>query len=160
MSNKDLSFATVKMQEFITKLIIECKKRGIPIVVTSVARNIYEQAALYAQGRKPLEEVNALRKVAGMLAIGGKDNNICTKTMKSKHLVNRDNVESEDDFSHAVDIAVVKDGNITWSLKADVNSNNITDYEEVGKIAKEIDPTITWGGNWAWRDMCHYQDVK
>lgn len=26
MPNKDLSFATVKMQDFITKLIIECKK--------------------------------------------------------------------------------------------------------------------------------------
>lgn len=159
MANKDLLCATIKMREFIVKLILECEKRGIPIAVTSVARSIYEQAALYAQGRRSLENVNDLRKIAGLATISEADNNICTKTMKSKHLVNRDNADSDDDFSHAVDIAVVKDGKETWNLKADVNSNNITDYEEVGKIAKEIDPTITWGGEWAWRDMCHFESV-
>ena len=97
-------------------------------------------------------------KIAGLDIIGGADNNIVTWTMRSKHLINRDNENDTDDFSHAVDIAVVKDGKLTWDLKANVNNNNIPDYLEVGKIAKEIDPTIIGGWEWTKKDWPHYQE--
>lgn len=51
------------------KALHELKKNDIQVVVTYTLRTADEQAALYAQGRKSLEEVNALRKKAGLYQI-------------------------------------------------------------------------------------------
>jgi len=61
------------------KSLAELKRDGVQVVVTYTLRTYGEQAALYAQGRKPLAEVNALRKEAGLYEIKeylGKDKKI------------------------------------------------------------------------------------
>lgn len=51
------------------KALSELKAAGVQVVVTYTFRTAEEQAALYAQGRKPLAEVNALRAKAGLYQI-------------------------------------------------------------------------------------------
>ena len=46
--------------------LAELKKRGIAVIVLETDRTVDTQLAYYAQGRKPLEDVNALRKKAGL----------------------------------------------------------------------------------------------
>ena len=159
MSSRDLSRATPKMREFAQKFIAECARRGIHIDITCVSREIYEQTALYAQGRKTLEGVNSLRKIAGMPPIDKKDNSYeVTWTLNSLHVVNPHNNILGDDLSKAIDFVVVKGKDYTWDIKADVNKNNISDYEEIGRIAKEVDPTIVWGGTFKKKDYPHFQE--
>jgi len=56
-------------------------------VVHEGRRSKEKQEAYYAQGRKPLEEVNALRKAAGLYLLRGeKDNYQITWTLKSRHI--------------------------------------------------------------------------
>lgn len=148
------------MREFTHCLIAACAVRGIHIIVTNVARDVIEQAALFAQGRKTLTEVNQLRTIAGLPEITATENQkVVTWTMKSKHIIDRDNESLCDDFSRAVDIAVVRgDGKATWNLKADVNKNSVPDYEEVGRIALEVDPSVVWGGFWKKKDYPHFEE--
>jgi peptidoglycan L-alanyl-D-glutamate endopeptidase CwlK len=56
-------------------------------IVFEGRRSVRTQEAYYAQGRKPLDEVNALRKGAGLYLLRGeKDNYVITWTLKSKHI--------------------------------------------------------------------------
>ena len=161
MASRDLDRATPKMRIFIKNLILEAWRRyKLRVIVTSVEREIKEQAALYAQGREELEAVNVLRMVAGLLPISKEENEHCvTWTMRSEHLVDLGNETAEDDFSHAVDVAILKkNGEASWSLKADVNGDQIADYLQLVKLAQQIDPTIVCGGNWKKPDYPHFQD--
>jgi len=65
------------------------------------------QEAYYAQGRKPLGEVNALRNIAGLYSLRSeKDNYVITWTLKSKHI-----------DGLAMDVVPVDGaGNPTWDL--------------------------------------------
>lgn len=61
------------------KALHELKAEGVQVVVTYTFRTLEEQAALYAQGRKSLAEVNRLRAIANLPAIMeylGKDKKI------------------------------------------------------------------------------------
>ena len=56
-------------------------------IVYEGRRSQQVQEAYFAQGRKTLDEVNALRKAAGLYLLRGeKDNYAITWTLKSKHL--------------------------------------------------------------------------
>ena len=70
-------------------------------------RSTQVQEAYYAQGRKPLNEVNELRKLAGLYLLRSeRDNYTITWTLKSKHLEGL-----------AMDIVPMKaDGNPTWDM--------------------------------------------
>ena len=65
------------------------------------------QEAYYAQGRKPLDEVNALRQAAGLWLLRSQnDNRVITWTLKSKHI-----------DGLAMDVLPVDGrGNPTWDL--------------------------------------------
>ncbi len=161
MASRNIDRATPRMRIFIKNLILEAWRRyKLRVIVTSVDRDIKEQAALYAQGREKLEVVNSLRKIAGLLPLSEEENNHCvTWTMRSEHLVDLGNETTEDDFSHAVDVAILgKNGQVSWSLKADVNEDDIPDYLQLVKLAHQIDPTIVCGGDWKKPDYPHFQD--
>ena len=70
-------------------------------------RSVLVQEAYYAQGRKPLEEVNRLRNAAGLFLLRSeRDNYEITWTLKSRHI---------DGF--AMDVLPVNGaGNPTWDL--------------------------------------------
>jgi len=59
-----------------------------------------------------------------------------SKTMKSKHLEGK-----------AFDIAVIKNGKVTWEFD---------DYIPYGKIGESIG--LVWGGSWKnFKDGCHFE---
>lgn len=160
MASRDITKAVPRLQDFTHKLIEEAKKRyNLDVIVTNVSRDIIEQAALFAQGRKPLSEVNKLRKIAGLSPISAAENKYCvTWTMKSKHIIDLTDNSPLNDLSHAVDIAIVKDGRAIWDIKADVNKDGKADYLQIGQLALEIDPLVN--GGWRWKknpDYPHYQ---
>ena len=77
--------ARPKFEEFLRRLD---KKLGEErYVVYEGRRSVRVQEAYYAQGREPLEKVNALRKAAGLYLLRSeKDNYPITWTLKSKHI--------------------------------------------------------------------------
>lgn len=64
-----------------------------------------------------------------------------SKTMRSRHLT-----------GHAVDIAPMVDGKITWDWAV---------YDRLAPIikraAQDVGVKIEWGGDWKWRDGPHWQ---
>jgi len=133
------------------------KDTGIDIKITCTARLIQCQVALYAQGRQSLEEINKLRKIAYMREIGEEEaKKKVTYTLASKHLVNYDDNDPDNDYSQAFDF-VVRTGirTLSWDPKVDVNENEQPDYEEVGKIAEDLG--WVWGGRWKKKDLPHIQ---
>lgn len=64
-----------------------------------------------------------------------------SKTMRSRHLT-----------GHAVDIAPMVDGKITWDWAV---------YDKLAPVikraAQDVGVKIEWGGDWKWRDGPHWQ---
>jgi len=130
-----------KAQQFIDK----CKSVGLSVILTCTARNIKEQIALYTQGRKSLEEVNKLRKEAGLYLISDDENKRkVTWTLNSNHIINLDDNEKDNDLAKAFDFVIIKDGKATYNVKESINNNDIPDYEECGRIGEKIG--LKWGG--------------
>ncbi len=101
---------------------------GLDIIATSTLRLNIEQAALYAQGRETLEFVNYLRDIAELKPISEKRNKrTVTNTLWSFHL-----------FGCAWDYCIIKGGRAIWNVKADVNDDDIPDYEQVCDLAEEL----------------------
>jgi peptidoglycan L-alanyl-D-glutamate endopeptidase CwlK len=65
-----------------------------------------------------------------------------SQTMNSRHLTGK-----------AVDIAVIKDGEVTWDLKY---YQLVADH--IKKIAKDMKIDIVWGGDWqSFKDGPHFE---
>lgn len=101
---------------------------NLDIILTNTIRLELEQAAYYAQARMNLEYVNYLRRLAGLPNISEKANgHIITRTLWSYHL-----------FGCAFDYCIVKGGAASWDLKADVNEDNLPDYDQLCDLAEEL----------------------
>ncbi len=125
-------------------LLRACKKLGLDLMVTSTLRSHDEQAALYAQGRKTLDPVNALRQKARLAPIKAEGNQIVTSATTSTH-----------EFGLAFDVALIKDGSPHWDRSLDLNDNSHTDYLEVGSVGEGLG--LIWGGRCRHRDLCHFE---
>lgn len=65
-----------------------------------------------------------------------------SQTMNSRHLTGK-----------AVDIAVIKDGEVTWDFKY---YQLVADH--IKKVAKELQIDIVWGGDWqSFKDGPHFE---
>jgi hypothetical protein len=94
-------------QEGLEKSNFYLKQRGKQVRVICVARNYKEQIALYAQGREPLEDVNAKRAMAGLPKITKEENEYrVTWTLGSPHVVNLDDARRDNDKSRAFDFGL------------------------------------------------------
>jgi peptidoglycan L-alanyl-D-glutamate endopeptidase CwlK len=131
-------------EAFLEKL----EKEGYPYKVLETLRTVEVQEAYFAQGRKSLEEINALRKKAGLYLLGAEEGKrIITRTMQSVHLTGR-----------AGDIVPVLDKKIPWVITAE----NAGLWLAFGRLGKEAG--LEWGGDWkpldkygiGW-DPPHYQ---
>lgn len=122
----------------------------VPFVVNCVLRTPLEQKALYAQGRRPLEEVNALRSAAGMQPISQRENlSKVTWTLHSKHFPDANGK------ARAFDVVVLKNGRTPhWDLKWDDDKDQIPDYEELALRAESVG--LVAGGH-AFGDWPHFQ---
>ena len=101
------------------------------VVVTHGYRSNEEQTALYAQGRKTLKEVNALRAAVKWAAITEAENaSIATraKAGSSKH----------NEFpSKAIDIAFIADKKAHWDVQF---------FADFAKLIGRRNRNIKWGG--------------
>jgi peptidoglycan L-alanyl-D-glutamate endopeptidase CwlK len=133
-----LSQMIPELKEKAQLLIDKAKAKGINFIFTTVARPITMQLALYAQGRKPLDFVNGLRKTAGLPPITDDQNKNCVSWVlpqNSKHVV-----DDKQPLSRAFDIAILfADGkNISYDIKVDVNKDNAPDYIQLAEIGKSV----------------------
>jgi peptidoglycan L-alanyl-D-glutamate endopeptidase CwlK len=156
MASRKIEDLTIPLQFLYKEFNIRMAKAGIPFVVTCTARTVKEQQALYAQGRDTLKNVNALRKMAGLPPITDKENKYkVTWTLNSKHLIDLDDGNTDNDKARAFDIVITDKGKANWDVKVNVNKNAIPDYEEAGKIAESIG--LKWGGRWKTPDYPHFE---
>lgn len=160
-----------------------CKEKGIDLIITSTLRTPAEQLALFSQGRKTLKAVNEFRKSAGMSPISEKENRrTVTGLLTSIHqfgcafdcailkpdhppskgiggkapynphgesaLQNKDPVPAHSRKDSRVGIPI-------WDIKADLNNNDIPDYEEIGRIGEGIG--LKWGGRFKFKDYVHFE---
>jgi peptidoglycan L-alanyl-D-glutamate endopeptidase CwlK len=132
-------------ESFLWKLDAE----GLRYSVVETLRTPEVQAAYYAQGWKPLEEINALRKMAGLYLLGEEEGKrIVTKTLQSVHFGGR-----------AADIVPVIDGKIPWNITSREIAGLWLAFGRLGQ-----DAGLEWGGAWqpldkygiGW-DAPHYQ---
>lgn len=131
---------------------MEMAKAKIPFIVTSTLRTYAEQEALYAQGRKPLVIVNALRRAVGWAPLSNSGNRRrVTWTMKSRHLP-----KVPSNKSIAFDIAILKTpSSVCWDPKADIDADGVPEYEEAGRIGEKCG--LIWGGRWSKPDYPHFE---
>ncbi|MDA8173330.1 MAG: M15 family metallopeptidase [Nitrospiraceae bacterium] len=134
--SRDPNELVAAVRERLEKLQAAAAHEGIGFIITYTMRTDAEQHALFAQGRKGLNEVNRLRTDAGLAPIKQSENRIVTKLLTSVH-----------QFGCAFDIAIVKDGKPDW---ADTAS-----FEKLGKLGEAIG--LRWGGRFKFRDLCHFE---
>ncbi len=125
MASRKITDCVPELQEKFSRFAVKMAEAGIAFMLTCTARSQAEQDALYAQGRTAPG-----RKV--------------TWTRKSKHSAGR-----------AFDIAIVNGRKPDWSLKVDVNDNDIPDYEEAGQIGEAVG--LRWGGRFKSPDRPHFE---
>lgn len=141
------------LEELYRMLEKEAEKIGLKIKITSSARYLHEQIALWLQGRVGLAIVNAVRKAVGWKEITADQNRIVTWTLNSKHLVT-----PQKPYSEAFDIVILKDNRPSWDIKADINEDSIPDYTNLGIIAERLqykEYGLRWGGHF--NDYCHFE---
>lgn len=156
MASRKIEDLTEPLQFLYKEFNVRMALAGVPFVVTCTARTVTEQYALYAQGRETLKDVNTLRKMAVLPPITDKENKYkVTWTLTSKHLINLDDGNTNNNKSRAFDIVITDKGKATWDLKVNINKNTIPDYEEAGKIAESIG--LKWGGRWKTPDYPHFE---
>lgn len=123
------------------------KDKGIKFAITSTRRTMYEQIALYAQGRRPLVTVNELRDRAKMRRI--------TEAENAYTVTNCDGVKvlSRHQGGKAIDIVPATDrGNPIWPPPSDAR------WEEIAAVMKGCG--FAWGGDWPqFPDYPHYEIV-
>lgn len=156
MASRRIEDCVPELQEKYKAFAAGMDAAGIPYMITCTARRVREQIALYAQGREKLDHVNALRKLAGMAPITWQENaEKVTWTLASKHLIDLDDNNPDNDHSRAFDIAIMRDGRPTWCLKVNINANDIPDYDEAGRIGEAVG--LRWGGRFPSPDRPHFE---
>ena len=123
--SRKLEDLTMATQVFARAFAGEMASAGIPFMFTCTYRSQAEQEALYAQGRT-------------------KPGKVVTWTRNSRHTKRT-----------AFDIAILRSGQPTWNTKIDINENDITDYQEAGKIGESVG--LEWGGRFKPPDYCHFE---
>ena len=142
---------TPNLQAHYEKFYIAMFSEGLPFELNEVLRTKLTQEAYHAQGRKSLEEVNRLRKIAGLYPISAKTNeDEITWTLHSKHFP-----QASDGRARAFDIRLLKYGKPHWDTKWDGNKDSIPDYVEAARIGKACG--LDAGGLWKKPDYPHFQ---
>jgi hypothetical protein len=147
---RDLKELLPDVQERVYSAIKELNSKDIAFVVLETYRDQMVQDAYYAQGREPLDVVNALRLKAEIQPLTEEENRqIITKARYSYHTKRR-----------AIDIVpALSNGNIPWSVRDASTAALWLSLAEVMKAngfewGGDWDPKNEWGIGW---DSSHYQ---
>jgi peptidoglycan L-alanyl-D-glutamate endopeptidase CwlK len=123
-----------KVRPYFEKFISALDKKGLRYSVLEVFRTQAVQDAYYAQGRESVEEVNRLRKLAGLWVISPAEaGRVITR---AKHSLHQERI--------AADIVpVLENGKIPWNI----TSREIADlWLAFGRLGTEAG--LDWGGTW------------
>lgn len=128
--NRDINSLVPEAREKAQRMLYECNKAGIRVMINECRRSKEVQAAYYAQGREGFDAINRKRKAAGLWAIGPLEaNKIITWTLQSKHIDGK-----------AIDIIpLAPDGKAWWDAPPKV-------WEGIGIIGENCG--FIWGGRW------------
>lgn len=64
--------------------------------------------------------------------------------------------DSYHNYGLAIDICLIINGKeASWDTNADFDKDGVADWAEI--VGVFIRHGWTWGGNWAWKDMAHFQ---
>lgn len=138
----------------VNQILLDMQSKGWDAVIGSGMRTREQQAALYAQGRETLDNVNKLRRHAGLPHIVKKENSIVThaKPGSSKHnlttsLLFTSHSTFEVVNGYAVDIVSKVHG---WHPSKQF-------WEDLGSLARKYG--CEWGGDWKGKfyDPAHVQ---
>lgn len=140
--NRDIKLCVVRLQAAWHYLKTHYALRypeGPALILVETFRTAATQTAYFAQGRKPLTEVNRLREAAGLWPISAAENKRRI-TFKgpggSKH-------EATDAHgrpaSKAFDIGFTRAGEMVWDA---------VNYQRAARILREAYPDLTWGADW------------
>jgi len=130
------------------KFLRSLDQQGLWYSIVETLRTQAVQDAYYAQGRESIEEINRLRKAAGLYLVSeGEAKRIITN---ARHSLHQDGV--------AADIVPVVDGKIPWNI----TEANAELWLTFGRLGMEAG--LEWGGAWkpfdrfgiGW-DAPHYQ---
>lgn len=146
-----------RVHPFLVELIDQvCGQFAIPNVRLARPyfgyRSNQEQAALYAQGRAPLYEVNMQRILVGLTPITETENQRTVTNAKpgqSKH--NLDPAEAGD----LVVVSLAKGVQYVWDAGVDLQGDGIAEYVELGRIGERLG--LIWGGAWKTKDYGHLE---
>ena len=155
--HNELDLLIPKLRKRVEKTFKALEKKDILVLVSETLRDTEVQQAYYAQGRKSLEEVNALRAKAGLYLLTEAENNKTITncdgvTSKSNH-----QARDESGLGYAIDIVPAKFNargyrDFWWTAPHEV-------WEEIGKIAEENGLDWCYGGKgnrWGW-DEPHFE---
>lgn len=154
MSSRDVNDLTDTLKEKYFLFEKKMKEAQIPFIVTCTAREHIKHIMLFCQGRMALDDVNKIRaSLHEPNIISEVENRKVTWTLNSKHI-------TKPLFgimkARAFDIAILKDGRLSWDIKVNVNQNEIPDYIEAGKIGKSVG--LKWGGDFSTPDYPHLEE--
>ncbi len=156
MASQKIEDCTLDLQEKYRAFKAGMDAADLPFMLTCTSRTVWEQIALFAQGRKNLDMVNFLRRACGLSPISFTENlRKVTWTLASKHIIDLEDNKPGNDKSRAFDIAIMRDGIPVWNLKIDVNINEIPDYDEAGRIGEAVG--LRWGGRFPSPDRPHFE---
>jgi len=138
----------------IDRILHDMRERGWDPVIGSGMRTNEQQDALFAQGRRPLKEVNELRKQAGLPPISAQANKGTVTPLKggqSNHnlthvLLPHGDVALDVASGYAVDIVDRKRG---WEIP------DKKFWTDLGLLAKKYG--CRWGGDFKRRDVAHVE---
>ena len=129
------------VQRMAHAMISAVEARKTSLIVTCTLRTSVEQAALYAQGRQGLREVNILRTAAGLSAIDSATNN--------RKVTNAKPGQSYHEYGLAFDVVPVECGKLIWDQKHPAWSI----IADAGKAAG-----LEWAGDWqTFKEYPHFQ---
>ena len=147
--NRNISALQPALAEAVRALLLRLQSEQFPALIIETDRSQEVQDAYYAQGRSGLDQVNTLRRRAGLYEIKERENTVITHAKISNHT-----------GGNAVDICPEmpdKPGYPWWNAPSWV-------WEKLGRIAEEcgLDWCAggygqTWGKGW---DNPHFELLR
>ena len=151
MASRDINQCTLWMRKKWGELRAMCARIGLDVRLSCTTRSCDEHGALWAQGRRTLDFVNHARAKVGLPSITAAQNKRkVTWTLNSKHVLSDNRPLSE-----AFDVYLQKDNLAIWDLKADVNEDNRSDYDQIITIARSIG--LVCGADFSNPDYSHFE---
>lgn len=147
MIHRELELLIEPMRELISKLIAACQEHGIEVYVFETRRDDDVQKAYCAQGREPLDVVNALRVRAKLYLLTPAENKMKITDDPPSGLQTVYKGVGHGNGT-AADLVPMKGKDLWWNAPPEI-------WEKMGEIGEGLG--LVWGGRWKMRDLPHFQ---